>query len=201
LPAAAALALLAQPILSVLFERGAFGPTEAAATAAALSAYAIGLPAFVLVKVLAPGFFAQQDTATPVKIAIAAMATNLVMTLLLMQFWAHVGVALALSIAGWLQALCLLALLARRGHFRLDARARAKLPRIAAATFGMGAVLLGLRLALAPALAGPVMLRLGALAALIAAGFVVFGLLALVLGVIDWRELRGRLMRSRGQPA
>src|SRR5207253_283359 len=171
LPAAAALALLAQPILSVLFERGAFGPTEAAATAAALSAYAIGLPAFVLVKVLAPGFFAQQDTATPVKIAIAAMATNLVMTLVLMQFWAHVGVALALSIAGWLQALSLLVLLARRGHFRLDARARAKLPRIAAAAFAMGAVVLGMRLALAPALAGPLLLRLGALAALIAGGF------------------------------
>jgi putative peptidoglycan lipid II flippase len=201
LPATAALAVLAQPILSVLFERGAFGPTEAAATASALSAYAIGLPAFVLVKVLAPGFFAQQDTATPVKIAVAAMATNLVMTLLLMQFWAHVGVALALSIAGWLQALSLLVLLARRGHFRLDVRARAKLPRIAAAALGMGAVLLGMRLLLAPALAGPLMLRLGALVALIAAGFVVFALLALVLGVTGWRELRGQLMRSRGQPA
>jgi putative peptidoglycan lipid II flippase len=103
-----------------------------------------------------------------------------------------------LSIAGWLQALSLLVLLARRGHFRLDARARAKLPRIVAAALGMGAVLLGMRLALAPALAGPLMLRLGALAALIAAGFVVFGLLALVLGVTDWRELRGQLRR---QPA
>src|SRR6266446_3293592 len=201
LPAAAALMVLAQPILSVLFERGAFGPAEAAATAAALSAYAVGLPAFVLVKVLAPGFFAQKDTATPVKIAVAAMATNLVLTLALMQFLAHVGVAIALSAAGWLQAVSLLVLLARRGHFRLDVRARAKLPRIAAAALGMGAVLLGLRLALAPALAGPLMLRLGALIALIAAGFVVFGLLVLALGVTDWRELRGQLRRSRGQPA
>jgi len=201
LPAAAALIVLAQPILSVLFERGAFGPAEAAATAAALSAYAVGLPAFVLVKVLAPGFFAQRDTATPVKIAVAAMATNLVLTLALMQFWAHVGVAIALSAAGWLQAVSLLVLLARRGHFRLDVRARAKLPRIALAALGMGAVLLGLRLALAPALAGPLMLRLGALIALIAAGFVVFGLLVLALGVTDWRELRGQLRRSRGQPA
>src|SRR5437016_3307088 len=179
LPAAAALIVLAQPIMTVLFERGAFGPVEAAATAAALGAYAAGLPAFVLVKVLAPGFFAHHDTATPVKIAIAAMITNLVLTLVLMQFWAHVGVAIALSAAGWLQAFCLLVLLARRGHFRFDARARGKLPRIAAATLGMGAGLLGLRLALAPALAGPLMLRLGALAALIAAGFVGFGLLAL----------------------
>src|SRR5205814_2511303 len=116
LPAAAGLVVLAQPILAVLFERGAFGPAEAAATAAALAAYAAGLPAFVLVKVLAPGFFAHQDTATPVKVAIAAMSTNLVLTLVLMQFWAHVGIAIALSAAGWLQAITLLVLLERRGH-------------------------------------------------------------------------------------
>src|SRR5207244_1982967 len=73
LPAAAALIVLAQPILTVLFERGAFGPTEAAATAAALAAYAAGLPAFVLVKVLAPGFYAHRNTATPVRVAVAAV--------------------------------------------------------------------------------------------------------------------------------
>jgi putative peptidoglycan lipid II flippase len=201
LPAAAAFIVLAQPIMTVLFERGAFGPVEAAATAAALSAYAAGLPAFVLVKVLAPGFFAHHDTATPVKIAIAAMIANLVLTLGLMQFWAHVGIAIALSAAGWLQAILLLILLERRGHFRLDRRARSKLPRIAAAALGMGAIVLGLRLMLAPALAGPLILRLGALSALVAAGFIVFGALVLGFRVTGWRELRGQLMRSRGQPA
>ena len=122
--------VLAQPILAVLFQRGAFGPADTAATAAALAAYAAGLPAFVLVKVLAPAFFARHDTATPVKIAVAAMAVNLALTLLLMQFLAHVGIALATSCAGWLNALTLLALLVRRGHFRLDARARRNLPRV-----------------------------------------------------------------------
>jgi len=77
LPAAIALGVLATPILSVLFERGAFGPTDTMATAAALTAYAAGLPAFVLIKVLAPAFFARHDTATPVKVAVAAMAVNL----------------------------------------------------------------------------------------------------------------------------
>src|SRR5215207_545161 len=124
LPAAAGLIVLAQPILSVLFERGAFGPTEAAATAAALAAYAAGLPAFVLVKVLAPGFFAHRDTATPVKVAVAAMAANLLLTIVLMQFLAHVGVAIALTASGWLQAAILFVLLRRHGHFRLDRRAR-----------------------------------------------------------------------------
>jgi putative peptidoglycan lipid II flippase len=198
LPAAAALIVLAGPILAVLFERGAFGPAEVTATAAALAAYAVGLPAFVLVKVLAPGFYAHRDTATPVKVAVAAVSLNFVLTLVLMQFLAHVGVAIALSASGWMQALVLLVLLARHGHFRLDSRAIGKIPRIAAATIGMAAILVGLRLALAPALAGPTVLRLAALAGLVAAGLVSFGALVLGLGVTDWRELRGRLRR---QPA
>jgi putative peptidoglycan lipid II flippase len=198
LPAAAALIVLAQPILAVLFQRGAFGPAETSATAAALAAYAAGLPAFVLVKVLAPGFFARQDTATPVKVAIGAVAANLLLTLALMQVLAHVGVAIALSVSGWMQALALLVLLSRHGHFRLDARARAKIPRIALASLAMAAAVLALRLALESALAGPLMLRLGALAGLVAAGIVVFGALILALGVTDWRELRGQLRR---QPA
>ena len=198
LPAAAALAVLALPILSVLFERGAFGPAEAAATAAALSAYAVGLPAFVLVKVLAPGFFARQDTRTPVAIAIGSLATNLAFTVLLMRFWGHVGVAIALSVAGWAQALALLVVLARRGHFRLDARTRANLPKIATATLAMGCALIALRFALAPGLGGPLVMRLGALAGLIAAGFAVFAILIVLLGVTGWHELRGQFRR---QPA
>src|SRR5437764_1833971 len=158
LPAAAALVVLATPILSVLFERGAFGPDDAAATAAALAAYAVGLPAFVLVKVLAPGFYAHHDTATPVKVAVAAVTVNFVLTVVLMQFLAHVGVAIALSVAGWLQALLLLVLLARHGHFRLDRRARGNIPRIAAATLAMAAILVGLRVLLDSALAGTALL-------------------------------------------
>jgi putative peptidoglycan lipid II flippase len=201
LPAAAALIVLAQPILSVLFTRGAFGPAEAAATAAALAAYAAGLPAFVLVKVLAPGFFARQNTRTPVKVAIAAMVANLVLTIGLMPFLAHVGVALALTLSGWLQALALLVLLHRSGHFRLDRRARGRIPRIAAATLGMAGIVLGLRILLEPVLAGHAMARLSALALLIAVGILVFAMLVLILGGADWRELRGQLRRLPPAPA
>ncbi|HVH77004.1 MAG TPA: murein biosynthesis integral membrane protein MurJ [Stellaceae bacterium] len=196
LPAALALMLLSSPILAALFERGAFGATATAATAAALSAYAAGLPAFVLVRVLAPGFFARRDTATPVKVALAAMLTNFALTLLLMRVFAHVGIALATSAAGWLNALSLLILLQRRGHFRFDARARRNLPRIAAAAFGMAAVLLPLRLASAAALAGAPALRLVALAGLVAAGLAAYGALAMLLGVARWREIRSRLFRQ-----
>jgi putative peptidoglycan lipid II flippase len=198
LPAATALAILALPILATLFERGAFGPREAEATAQALVAYAVGLPAFVLVKVLAPAFFARHDTATPVKVAILSMATNLLLTLLLMRFFAHVGVAIALSAAGWLQAVVLLTLLARRSHFRFDERSRTNLPRIALATFGMALVLVGLRAVLETALGGATLEQLAALTGLVTAGFVAFMGLILLLGVTHWRELRGQFRR---QPA
>jgi putative peptidoglycan lipid II flippase len=198
LPAAVALAVLAGPIFAVLFQRGAFSPADTAATAAALAAYAAGLPAFVLVKVLAPAFFARHDTATPVRIAIAAMAVNLGLTIVLMQFLAHVGIALATTCAGWVNALSLLALLLRRGHFRLDRRARRNLPRVAVAALGMGVVLALLRMAAAPAFAEPLLARIAALAGLIGVGFATFALLTLVLGIADWRDLLGRLRR---QPA
>jgi putative peptidoglycan lipid II flippase len=191
LPAATALAILALPILAVLFERGAFGPVEASATASALIAYAVGLPAFVLVKVLAPAFFARHDTKTPVKVAMVSLATNLLLTIVLMQFFAHVGVAAALSVAGWLQAALLMVLLARRSHFHIDARARANLPRIALATLGMGGALVGLRVGLAPALnGGGATMRLAALATLVVGGLVVFLALILALGIVRWRDLR-----------
>ncbi|HEV2301520.1 MAG TPA: murein biosynthesis integral membrane protein MurJ [Stellaceae bacterium] len=192
-PAGLALILLASPILAALFERGAFGASATAATAAALAAYAVGLPAFVLVRVLAPGFFARRDTATPVRVAIAAMLTNFALTLLLMRILAHVGIALATSAAGWVNALTLLAVLLRRGHFRFDRRARRNLPRIAAAALGMAAVLLPLRLLLADALAGAPALRLAALAALLATGLAAYGALAMLLGLAEWREIRVRL--------
>jgi putative peptidoglycan lipid II flippase len=196
LPAALALALLSRPILSTLFERGAFGPAAATATAAALSAYAGGLPAFVLIRVLTPGFFARADTKTPVRIAIAAMLVNLTLTLVLMRFLAHVGIALATSVAGWVNALTLLTLLGRRGHFRLDQRARKNLPRIAASALGMALVLVLLQAALASALEGRDVVRLAALAGLVAAGLAAFAALALLLGVANPREILRRLFRE-----
>jgi putative peptidoglycan lipid II flippase len=198
LPAAIALGVLANPILSVLFQRGAFDTADTAATAAALSAYAAGLPAFVLVKVLAPAFFARHDTGTPVRVAVAAVAANVGLTLLLMQFLAHIGIALATTVAGWVNALTLLMILLCRGHFAFDLRARRNLPRIGVAALGMGLVLAILRAALDPTLAGPAVARVGALAGLVCAGLATFALLSLALGIADWRELLGRL---RGQAA
>jgi putative peptidoglycan lipid II flippase len=157
------------------------------------------MPAFVLVKVLAPAFFARQDTATPVRVAVAAVLVNLSLTLVLMRVLAHVGIALATTAAGWVNALTLLVLLIRRRHFGFDRRARRNLPRMAAAAAGMGAAVALLRIVLAAALAaGPLLVRAGALAALIGAGVALFLLFALALGIVDRRDLWARLRR---QPA
>jgi putative peptidoglycan lipid II flippase len=192
------LGVAALPILEVLFQRGAFGAAEAHATAGALAAYAAGLPAFVLVKVMAPGFFARHDTGTPVKIALAAIGVNVVLTttLGLLTPLAHVGVACATSAAGWVNALLLIHMLRRRGHFALDRRARRSLPRMLAAAIGMGALLLALQPLLAPALAGGLAMRVFALAILVGAGLVAFAVLALALGVAPWGEVRRRLLRA-----
>lgn len=152
----------------------------------------------MLVKVLAPAFFARHDTKTPVKVAVVSLATNLLLTLVLMRFLAHVGVAIALSASGWLQATLLMTILARRGHFHIDARCRTNLPRIVLATLGMGVALVVLRSLLDPTLAGATTLRLAALAGLVAAGLLAFLLLSLALGVVNWRELRSQFRR---QPA
>jgi putative peptidoglycan lipid II flippase len=197
LPAAVGLGVLAHPILETLFQRGAFDAAATAATAPALTAYAAGLPAFVLIKILAPGFFARHDTGTPVKIAAMAMAVNAAGTVLLgfVLPWAHVGIAIAGSIAGWVNALALMTVLHRRGHFSLDRQSRRALPRIAGAALGMGVLLAAAMSWAAPALAGGLMQRLSVLAGLVALGLAGFALFALMLGAAQWRDVLRRLRR------
>ena len=196
LPAAVALVVIAGPVIVVLFERGAFGPGESAAAAGALVAYAGGLPAFVLIKVLAPAYFARQDTRTPVRIAVLCLLVNVALNLILMGPLAHVGVALATTLAGWLNVALLAAGLARRGFLRPDARLRRRIPRLVAACAGMAAVLWGVNLGLESLLAESVGLRIPALAALVGTGLASYAVLAGVTGTVCPSELRGLLRRQ-----
>lgn len=205
LPAAAALIVIAEPIIAVLFERGAFGPEAVAATALALAAYAAGLPAHVLAKVFTPGYFAREDTATPVKIAILVMVINAALAVALMLAlqrygMGHVGIALATSLTGWLNALLLWRGLTRRGQFSLDARLRRRALSILAAAVIMAGVLILGHWWLAPWLAGALHERVVALAILVAAGSVAYFAAAQVLGAVDLRELKSLLRPRRGQP-
>ena len=197
LPAAAALMVMPGPIVAVLFERGAFDAGSTAATASALAAFALGLPAFVLVKVLAPGFFAREDVVTPVKIALVSVAANIALSAALLVPLQHVGLALATSAASWLNAFLLAFVLRRRGQFGMDSRLRRRLPRIALATVVMTAVLLAGLEALAPLFAGTVLQRALALVLLIVAGKLVYAASAFALGAAEIAEIRGILARRR----
>jgi putative peptidoglycan lipid II flippase len=124
LPAALGLALLATPILITLFQYEAFQLSDVKMSALSLSAYAAGLPAFIAVKVLAPGFYARQDTKTPVKIAIVAMVSNMVLNFIFVgTFLAlalqgpHTGLALASSAAAYINAGMLYRSLRRQGTY------------------------------------------------------------------------------------
>ncbi len=119
LPATIGLMLLAEPLLITLFQNQNFPVGDVVSSAGSLRAYAVGLLAFMGVKIFAPGFYARQDTATPVRIGVIAMSANMVLNLLFyLGGWAHIGLALATSLAAYLNAGGLLLMLKRAGVFR-----------------------------------------------------------------------------------
>jgi len=119
LPCAVALAVFGELILSTLFQYGAMTVTDIEASALSLMAYAAGLPAFMMIKVLAPHYFAHQDTKTPVKIGLIAMTANMGFNLILVWSLDHVGLALATSFSAWVNAMLLLRGLHQRGWYEV----------------------------------------------------------------------------------
>jgi putative peptidoglycan lipid II flippase len=198
LPAALALVVCAYPIVLVLFGRGAFDRQSVLFCAQALSAYAVGLPAFVAVKVLMPGFFARGDTAMPVKIGTACVVLNLGLNLLFMAPLAHVGPALATSLAAWANVLGLGLVLGRRGQFRPDRLLLRRVAGMAGASLVMGGVLAGARVVAFDGISGS-LLRFVALGGLVAVGLVAYGLAAQVLGGCDLRDVKALLSRRRSR--
>ncbi|MEJ2576090.1 MAG: murein biosynthesis integral membrane protein MurJ, partial [Gammaproteobacteria bacterium] len=174
LPAALGLAALAGPLIATLFLSDVFGPDDVAQARLSLMAYAVGLLAFILIKVLAPGYYARQDTKTPVKIAVAAMATNMVLNLSFIWTLAHAGLALATSLAAYLNAGLLLRGLLRAGVLRPDAGWRVLLLRTAAAGALMAAVLVLLAPPLPAWLAMTTLGRIGTLGLWILVGVIVY---------------------------
>lgn len=198
LPATAALIAVPHLLVTVLFERGAFVAADTVATADALAAYAIGLPAYVLIKALQPGFFAREDTRTPVLIAGASMVVNAALTPLLMWPLDHVGIALATAIAAWFNALGLWLLLLRRNHVVIDATLGRRAPRLLVCALGLA----GLLLALAWAMNGWIETGQGAALAavviLVVAGAVGYFAMVHFTGATDLRAVARRLRRRRG---
>jgi putative peptidoglycan lipid II flippase len=170
LPAAAAFVAIPGPLVSVLFERGAFEAADSAATAQALAIYALGLPAFVLQKVLQPLFYAREDTRAPFRYALVSLAVNAALAIGLAPLIGFTAAAWGTSLASWAMVLLLWRGSRRMGEAaRLDARLISRLPRIALAAALMGLLLAAAAWALAPALAAPAT-RIAALGLLVAGG-------------------------------
>ncbi len=147
-PAMVGLLLLAGPMLSTLFQYRAFSADDVHMAALSLMAYALGLPGFMLIKVLAPAFYARQDTRTPVRIAVIAMFANMLLNVaivvpmvMLAVPGPHAGLALATGLSAYLNALLLLHHLRRDGVYRARAGWSGYLWRVAMASALMGAVL------------------------------------------------------------
>jgi putative peptidoglycan lipid II flippase len=119
LPACIALIMLAVPLVSSIYQLSSvFSANDVAMSASALVAYSVGIVGIILVKVLAPGFYARQDIKTPVRIGVVAMIVNIVLSIIFVQWLAHVGLALAVSIAAWVNAILLFSRLVRDQVYR-----------------------------------------------------------------------------------
>ncbi|MCL3881953.1 murein biosynthesis integral membrane protein MurJ [Marivita sp. GX14005] len=196
IPAAVALMVIPLPIATVLFERGATGPDDSAAIAAAVAIYGLGLPAFVLQKVLQPLFFAREDTKTPLKYAVWAMIVNAATAIGLAPYIGWIAPAIATTLAGWVMVWMLASGGRRLGDTaRFDARFRRRLWRIGAASAIMGAALWFGMVLLGPFLEIPGFRFLGLLA-LIALGMGVYALAGQLLGAFSLGDFRRALKRG-----
>jgi putative peptidoglycan lipid II flippase len=206
IPAAVALAVIPADIIRVLFERGKFTAVDTATTAQVLSVFALGLPAFVLIKVFSPAYFAREDTKTPMRYATISLIANTVGSIVLffafrkLGWLPQLGIAVATSLGGWLNALLLWVTLKRRGQFEIDARFKRNLPFIAVASLAMGVALY----AAAPWLTAylgadqPLLVKVTALSVLVGIGMAIYALAILVSGVMSMAQLKRFTRRRSG---
>ena len=199
LPAAAALWVMAPEIVRVLYERGAFSPAITHSVARALAIFGLGLPAFVMIKAFTPGYFAREDTRTPMVFAGISVVVNVTLALTLFPRIAEAGIATAEAGAGWINAMLLLTTLVRRGHWARDAHLLRRLPRLV-----LSALVMALALYLAIGYARPylrpqssILVQVPALACLIVGAMIVYFAIAFAIGGADLGMIRRNLDRDR----
>jgi putative peptidoglycan lipid II flippase len=203
LPAAAALLVISEPIVRLLYERGAFAAANGTPTVAAiLAVFGLGLPAFVLIKAFTPGYFAREDTSTPMVFAAISVGVNMATALTLFPRLGAVGIAVASATAGWVNAILLFAVLLRRRQWGRDEGLLRRIPRLVVASAIMAA---GLHFgaehfATELGRGSPLVVKAVTLLGLSAAGMVVYFALVFALGGMDIGMLR-RNLRRRGAAA
>lgn len=204
LPAAAALLVMSEPIVRVLYERGAFTQEDTTVVSTILAVFGLGLPAFVLIKAFTPGFFAREDTRTPMMFAAIAVAVNVGVALTFFPSVGAPGIAAASAAAGWVNAILLFATLVWRGHWGRDIPLLTRIPRLLVAAGVMAAAIhfaigyLG-EPYLAPG--SPLLVQGTALAVLIAGAMLVYFAVAFGIGGADLGMVRRSMRRRPGVPA
>lgn len=197
LPATVALIVCGVPIVAALFQHGKFTAADTAATAQSLAAFSLGLPAYVLVKVLTPGFYARDDTRTPVRFATVSMAVNLGLNLALIVPLGHVGPPLATALASSVNVVLLWRALSRRGHFVADAQLTRRAPRLLAAALLMGAVMWFALDLFRPYTSGSNVARWGAMFVLVTSGTIVYAAATFLFGALRPADVRALVRRPK----
>lgn len=197
LPAAVALAAAAVPLVTALFQGGEFSVEDARITGQTLAIIALGLPAYVLVKVFTPGFFAREDTKTPLKVALFVLAANIGLNFALIPYFGIHGLATVLAITAWINGGTLYYILRKRGHFRLSREVGFRVGRQLIAAAAMGAVLLLVQSQLGGLYSGSVGQRLVAVGALVSAGGAVYFALGWLIGAINKDDVMVLLRRKK----
>ncbi|NUQ17938.1 MAG: murein biosynthesis integral membrane protein MurJ [Sphingomonas sp.] len=197
LPATVALVVCGVPIIRALFEHGQFGADDAVKTGQALAAFSIGLPSYVLVKVLTPGYYARHDTKTPMRFAMISIAINLALNLAFILPLKHVGPPLATALASTVNVWMLYHTLRKREHFESDRRLRRRVPRLALAAAVMGIALYFFAPFVDPYMVGSIFRRFGALVVLVGSGAAVYGIACFVTGAFVLDDVKLLMRRSR----
>ena len=197
IPATIALMVAAGPIMTVLFEGGRFTAADAATSALVLSVLVAGLPAYVMIKVLAPGFYARKDMKTPVVITLVTLALGVVANFLLIDEYGIIVLPLTTAAAAWLNAVALYVLLAVRAQFRIEGWLASRLVRQLVAAAAMGATIWFVGLALEGFFSGSVGKRMIGTIALIGAGSIVYFVLAWITGGMDKEDILLLLRRKK----
>ena len=200
LPATIAFLVCAEPIIRGIFQHGAFTPADTQATGMALSMFAIGLPAYILIKVLTPGFYAREDTKTPVRFAMVSVAVNLVLNIALIPTIGHIGPPLATAIAAIVNVALLYWALRKRGHFEADARLKRRLPRLAIAALLMGAALFFADRLLVDYTTGTLWMRALGLSLLVGSGGALYGIACFATRAFTPADLKALMRRKPATP-
>lgn len=196
IPATTALLVISDLVVRVIYEHGAFSHVDRIATSNALLAFTLGLPAFLAVKVFAPVFYAHHDTKTPLRIALMCVGVNLALNLLLIHPLAHVGMALATSIASWVNLVLMMRILMRRGLYAPDKIVKERLAKMLLAGAMMALCVAVLQHAYfsyfeaAPRAILPVLLLVAT-----GTGVAVYGILLVALKVSSVAEIKRVLLR------